>query len=333
MEELYQELWDEKPITVPAYTQRLHRFGMKKSKIEEDISAMRALQSRRAGVSLVYLLSAEFTKLATERTGTEDPTFIDMKNGFWLSEDPIGREIICPRDGRAGCALVDWIPRDERREQTHFMSWTWKYSLQQVQSALNMFQSTASPTSDVFFFMCFFVNNQFRIIVEESSTGSDNLEDVFEGNLKRIGRMVAILDSWDQPVYLSRAWTVYEQFVASTMQIQVQFVLPKVATEQLQYQIGCGNEGIDRVIKSLRQVDSRRAKAWNLTDEIKVKSIIEDTVGFEHVDAHVTDVIITWIGHVLEHTCKQLLVKARANEPHQDFEAISDSEISLRCSL
>eukprot|EP00438_Fugacium_kawagutii_P011641 Skav222055 [mRNA] locus=scaffold1020:555809:557225:- [translate_table: standard] len=83
-----------------------------------------------------------------------------------------------------------------------------------------MFQSTASPTSDVFFFMCFFVNNQFRIIVEESSTGSDNLEDVFESNLKRIGRMVAILDNWDQPVYLSRVWTVYEQFVASTIQIR-----------------------------------------------------------------------------------------------------------------
>eukprot|EP00438_Fugacium_kawagutii_P000780 Skav229114 [mRNA] locus=scaffold92:714788:719266:+ [translate_table: standard] len=179
-----------------------------------------------------------------------------MKTAFWLSEDPIGREIICPRDGRAGCALVDWIPRDERREQTHFMSWTWRYSLQQVQSALRMFQSTASPTSDVFFFMCFFVNNQFRIIVEESSTGSENLEDVFESNLKRIGRMVAILDTWDQPVYLSRVWTVYEQFVASTLkiQIQVQFVLPEVATEQLQYQINCGSDGIDRVIRSLRQV-------------------------------------------------------------------------------
>ena len=83
-----------------------------------------------------------------------------------------------------------------------------------------MFQSTAKLTSDVFFFMCFFVNNQFRIIVEESSTGSENLEAVFESNLKRIGRMVAILDSWDQPVYLSRVWTVYEQFVASTIQIE-----------------------------------------------------------------------------------------------------------------
>jgi hypothetical protein len=56
--------------------------------------------------------------------------------------------------------------------------------------------------------------------VEESANGSDNLEKLFEGNLRRIGRMVAILDTWDQPLYLSRVWTVYEQFVASTLQIQ-----------------------------------------------------------------------------------------------------------------
>lgn len=33
-------------------------------------------------------------------------------------------------------------------------------------------------------------------------------------------RMVAILDTWEQPVYLQRIWIVYEQFVASTLEIQ-----------------------------------------------------------------------------------------------------------------
>ena len=126
-----------------------------------------------AKVSIAYLLSADFAQLAEQRTGKDDPSFIDtwkvmskrliantssptsfivaflavkdifvtsltctaakdMKTAFWLSDKPIGQDIICPRDGRAGCALVDWIPRRERREQTHFMSWTWRYSLQQA---------------------------------------------------------------------------------------------------------------------------------------------------------------------------------------------------------
>lgn len=294
----------------------------RRAKKAKRLMEERAEQSKRAGVSIEYLLSAEFAELATQRTGRADPTFADMKTALRLSEDPIGRDIICPRDGRAGCALVDWIPRSESREQTHFMSWTWRYSLLQVCDALERFQGSAKPSASsaalgahsngVFFFMCFFVNNQYRLIVEESSTGSDNLEEVFEGNLKRIGRMVAILDNWDRPVYLSRVWTVYEQFVASTIDVQVQFVLPKAPTDQLQHQIARGSAGIDEVIKSLCQVNSREAKAWKMEDEIKVKSVIKDTVGFQHVDAHVTDVMTTWIGDVLEQTCKQLLKKARA---------------------
>lgn len=62
----------------------------------------------------------------------------DMKSAFWLSKDPIGQDIICPRDGQAGCALVDWMPVDERREQTHYLSWTWQYSLQQVEVGQRM---------------------------------------------------------------------------------------------------------------------------------------------------------------------------------------------------
>lgn len=34
----------------------------------------------------------------------------------------------------------------------------------------------------------------------------------------------------------------------------------------------------------------------------------EDSVGFKHVDVHVTNVMITWIGRVLEETCRELLV-------------------------
>ena len=56
------------------------------------------------------------------------------------------------------------------------------------------------------------------------TTGSSDLDTVFENNLRRIGRMVAILDTWEQPVYLTRIWTVYEQFVASTLEIEARFM-------------------------------------------------------------------------------------------------------------
>ena len=79
---------------------------------------------------------------------------MEMKTAFWESPepfDPLGADILCPRDGKPGCALVDWIDRDERREQSHFMSWTWQYRLMQVKSALEMYQSNSSAVpADVF---------------------------------------------------------------------------------------------------------------------------------------------------------------------------------------
>eukprot|EP00439_Symbiodinium_sp_Y106_P048828 s4706_g6.t1 len=153
---------------------------LRKQRLEQELQAMavmRAQQCRVAGVSMSYVLSDDFAALAKQRTGIE---------------------ILCPRDGRPGCALVDWSPRDDAKEQTHFMSWTWRYSLSQVQSALEMYQANAPMAvvaRHVSFFMCFFVNNQFRIVVEGSGTGSEDLERVFRQNLVRTGQMIAILDT------------------------------------------------------------------------------------------------------------------------------------------
>ena len=83
--------------------------------------------------------------------------------------------------------------------------------------------------------MCFCVNNQFRIIVEGSATGSDNLEEVFQTNLRRIGQVVAVLDTWEEPVYLQRVWTIYEQYVACSLQVPVTFVMPEDAAASGRY--------------------------------------------------------------------------------------------------
>ena len=40
---------------------------------------------------------------------------------FWEGDDKIGSNLICPRDGRMGCALVDWLMPEYRKKQTHFM--------------------------------------------------------------------------------------------------------------------------------------------------------------------------------------------------------------------
>eukprot|EP00435_Cladocopium_sp_Y103_P000612 s5621_g1.t1 len=70
---------DEGPAMVATYTEKLMSLGLEKPEIQKRFCEMRALQSERAGVSIGYLLSGEFTQLATDRSGKDDPTFIDTR--------------------------------------------------------------------------------------------------------------------------------------------------------------------------------------------------------------------------------------------------------------
>ena len=157
----------------------------------------------------------------------------------------------------------------------------------------------------------FFVNNQFRIIVDQSAAGSDNLENIFQENLRRIGQIVAVLDTWQEPIYLQRVWTIYEQFVACSMNIPVVFVMPQEAT--LSQRLSLGDDGISEVTRSLCNVNVSQAEAFDPRDEKKVKDTIQNTVGFERVNQHVKSAMVQWIGAVVREKFQRLV-----NESEED---------------
>jgi len=306
---LYAGLWDE-ISGIGIDTSELQKLGVDPAEVATELAVMRARQSSCAGVSMGYLLSEEFRLLAETRTALVDPTFEQMKSGFWFGPDPIGGDVQCPRDGQMGCALVDWLPRIDRREQTHFMSWVWRYHLSQVTSALQVWRSqSTSPVlpQEIFFFMCFFVNNQFRIFVDGTQCASNDLGQVFRTNLLRCGKMVAILDTWEEPLYLTRVWTVFEQFVASTMQVPTTFLMPETATISLHHEIKKGEAGIGRITEAVSWVSSEKSKATKEEDEMLVKQEIEKSVGFAHVDSHVREVMVRWIGTVVQSQFQKLI--------------------------
>ena len=85
--------------------------------------------------------------------------------------------------------------------------------------------------------------------------------------------------SFREDVSIPRIWTVYEQFVASTLEIPVTFVMPESAMVSVQQEISRGEVGIQQITRSLRRVDSEHATAWKPEDERNVKDMIRSTVG------------------------------------------------------
>jgi len=258
-------------------------------------------QSENGGISVAYLTSVEFRTLGQEKTGHDDPNFYDLKGPFFDSEHGLGRETCCPRDGRRGCALIDFLPRKHRGTCTHFLSWTWGYSIKLVQDGLDLWlEQSGLIAENTFLFCCFFVNNQYRILVDGDGSNSDNLEEIFEARLVTIGSMVALLDTWDEPRYLTRVWTIFEQYTAAKLNIEVTMILPTSSCRSLIKELETGADGINRVNNALVSVDSERSEAFSPKDAIKVKGLIEKDIGFEAVNTAVEKSLISWIG-----TCVQ----------------------------
>ncbi|CAJ1337194.1 unnamed protein product [Effrenium voratum] len=295
---LEAELWEEEPGTVPKYSEQLQALGWAHEEVLQKAAEIRKRHSNHAGVGLRYLLS-EFTQLAQQRARKTNPDFYELKQVFWLDPQPLGEHVVCPRDGDPGCALVDLLSKSHRKAQTHFMSWTWHYTLGQLQSALKIWSRSVREANKVFFFMCFFTNNQFRILRHKTSCGTDNLGKKFEEHVRSIGQVVAILDDWSEPVYLRRVWTVYEQYVAYSVKVPVTFVMPEHAQRSLTRKILQGEPGIRQVTSSLCRVDSAKAEAYSREDEVNVKAIIQASVGFEQVNKHVREALVQWISGVV----------------------------------
>lgn len=135
-----------------------------------------------------------------------------------------------------GCSLVDTRPAQQRKEATHFLSWVWRYSLSTVCSSTERWVRTYKlDPKEVFFFVCFFCNNQHRLLVERTANGSDNLEEVFEARLLRIKKVVALLDTWDSPMYTTRVWCIFEQYEVCRLGIDMHFAMqPEPAASLIQ---------------------------------------------------------------------------------------------------
>jgi len=282
-------------------------------------------ESEDAGVSLAHLLSHQFQQMSCAATRKADPTFLDMKEPFWMTgQARIGERLLCPRDLQPGCALIDTLSHENRQTATDFLSWVWGYPLSTVQSGLGRWSAARNmDPAKVFLYMCFFCNNQWRIFVQKSFQGSDNLEITFEARLRTIGKMVVLMDSWDDALYLRRIWTIFEQYIATKCDIDVMFTLPELPAATLIEQLDRGKEGIHLVIQAVSMVDSERAEASVKEDEIKVKNLIRKDTGFERVNDQVKSSITEWIAGEFKANI-DTLVKSRSSITEMITEGTKD---------
>lgn len=262
-------------------------YGCKEILLYSEAVRIR-VASEEQGISVGYLLK-EFHQQAIDVAGCQDPNFHQLKDLVY-GPTAMGYGLICPRDGLPNCAMVDALPRARRQKATHFLSWVWGYNLSTVLGALENWMSSSSQCGedDIFIWMCYACNNQFRIFDDDKPhRGPDNLKAVFESTLSSAGRMLALIDSWRSPTYHKRIWTQFEQFTATELNIPVTMILPPQEVESLQAEIDSGQQGFETVASALYEIDAESATATVKEDEVAVKTIIRQGVGFARLNEKV----------------------------------------------
>lgn len=166
--------------------------------------------------------------------------------------------------------------------------------------------STWNPEQQ-FLYMCFFVNNQYRILTDDVASENHDLENIFRSRLQGIGKMVALLDTWHNPTYLRRVWTIFEQYVAACANIEVVMALPNEAEKSMIQKLENGKDGILEVKASLANINSCEAEAWSKTDEEQVKAIVRRDIGFDALNTTVARSLTSWIGNIVKHHFQSLV--------------------------
>eukprot|EP00439_Symbiodinium_sp_Y106_P030979 s8408_g3.t1 len=161
--------------------------------------------SEGLGVSLRFLIDpAEFSHIAQEAAGKENPNFHELAPVIAYGPTALGSGSVCPRDGRPGCALVDVVPSGPA---THFLTLAsceiCEREATPIRASLCWNDTGNEVNSDqTFVWICFFCNNQERILNEKSKEGSDDLETTFQSRLRSIGHVLVLFDNWSKPFYL-----------------------------------------------------------------------------------------------------------------------------------
>jgi len=75
------------------------------------------------------------------------------------------------------------------------------------------------------------------------------------------GSVIAMLDTWDSPVYLTRVWCIFEQFKARQLNIPIDMILPEAQVASISAELMKGMEGFQMIKSSLTKIDVQKAEA------------------------------------------------------------------------
>eukprot|EP00040_Diaphanoeca_grandis_P036065 m.228619 g.228619 ORF g.228619 m.228619 type:complete len:1687 (+) comp33543_c0_seq1:183-5243(+) len=185
---------------------------------------------------------------------------------------PLGLSMICPRDGQKGVAYVDTLVGTTKVGIANaLLSYSWGYKVQDVVDALTDWTKCSNRnTKQTYIWICSLCLNQHRIATIYSP---DELQKEFGERVLAIGLVLPMLEQWDNPGYIKRAWCLFELYTAIRMQdIEVDIILTPQQRELCSKSIH--TNGFKVIDNALEQIKSENATATHKEDLEAIRALI-----------------------------------------------------------
>jgi tetratricopeptide (TPR) repeat protein len=264
----------------------------------EVISDEQSLAFPKCGVKLSYM-----RKLLC--------SFCEEEELIGLTTTEVCEKFVKPFTAPFQCSVCDWLqstnhPAYSSNAQV-FISHAWKYKSLDVVNALeNHFRNDP----DIVIWFDLFSNNQHKAVDHDFSWWCNT----FRSAISQFGYTVMVLEPWNNPIPLTRAWCLFELW--STAEEGCRFEVAMSEVQQTRFLTDLQKDP-DSVNKMLATVDVERSEAYNPTDKTQIFEAVKTTSGFAALNKTVLEKIKQWILHTGE-THFKTIQAAHEDTDHPD---------------
>eukprot|EP00931_Biecheleriopsis_adriatica_P076133 TRINITY_DN49882_c0_g1_i1.p1 TRINITY_DN49882_c0_g1~~TRINITY_DN49882_c0_g1_i1.p1 ORF type:complete len:530 (+),score=76.29 TRINITY_DN49882_c0_g1_i1:74-1663(+) len=270
------------------------------------------------GLSVDYL-STSFLEEVVNAGFSKDSVIYEIEEVVIRGKAP---KMKCPRDGGTGAAYVDAINGSENASRaTHMLSYTWQYAVGDIGEALAAWcRANRHELGQIFVWMCCTCINQHRV-QEARARGETVPFETFAGQFKRriagIGRVLALMQPWQAPLYLTRAWCIFELANASFVDhCQIDIIMPPREMESMFQCLSqpplASQNPLDVLWETLSKVTISNAQAFEPSDLAHIMEMVNAAQGVAALDAVVRESLREWFRNVSE---KLVLARLQESSP------------------
>jgi serine/threonine protein kinase len=190
------------------------------------------------------------------------------------------RDTICPRDGGMSCAYVDTLTaHDDVGPANALLSYSWGYLVAEVSAALSAWAArTERDPKRTCIWICSLCLNQFRM--GDDSVVKD-LQKEFGDRVVAIGRVLPMLEPWDDPGYVKRAWCLFELYTAIQRpdEVEIDVILSPAQAQAFRDRINADGSDARAIDGALSGIKSEEATASMPADLDMIRALISKHSG------------------------------------------------------